>query len=130
MLLRGCLVLALILGVYGCSDDSGGGGDVCEQAFNKTKACASKLDCTNVSAANKIACEINKQLYAALPDYAAAIDACKKSGSTACECTGANKTEAEKLMSSELDPETCNVKAAQPDGGADQQVVDQQTATE
>lgn len=128
-LLWASLVLGLISGGLACSDDSGG-GDVCEQAFNKTKACASKLDCTNLTGSDKTACDFNKQLYAALPDYATAINACKQSGSTKCECTGETKAEAEKVMSAEMDPKTCAVKDVQPDGGADQQVVDQQTPSE
>jgi hypothetical protein len=136
MLLPGCLLLGLMFGAYGCSDDDGG-GDVCEQAFNKMKDCVSKLDCASVTdGSKKAACEFNKSFYAVLSSYAAAMDACKQSGGANCDCTGDNKTEAEKVMSSELDPETCGVEDVQADGGvadqqaADQQVADQQTASE
>lgn len=128
-LLWASLLLGLIAGGFACSDDSGG-GDVCEQAFNKTKACTEKLDCTNVAGANKAACDFNKQFYGALVDYATAIHVCKQTGSTTCECTGETKADAEKVMSAELDPETCMVQDVQPDGGVDQQVVDQQTPSE
>lgn len=97
------LVLAGLLGA--CSDDDDGGGNVCEQAFNKQKDCAKDLDCTALSGVEQTVCEVMKALGQIT--YAQAQEACEQQTPGACECTGQVKADAEDLMDCTLDPATC-----------------------
>ena len=112
MLLGGIALLLVI-----CGAACGGGGDVCEQAFDKTKACATNLDCTKLTGMEQAACNLMKQLYGGM-DYAASKSACEKAKPGQCECTGENKTAAEKVVNGQMDPATCSFEDSSRDGGA------------